>query len=117
MEDKSTVNRPWGWFRQYVINDKCSVKVHTVKKGKACSLQSHTRRAELFVPLDEGIVVDRDGENIEARPGEEIYIPVGARHRFTATKMDGRILEICFGHFDEDDIIRHEDRYGRVEKT
>ena len=108
------VEKPWGSFRQFVLNRECTVKIHTIKKGEACSLQSHSRRSELFVPLDEGIVIELDGEKISPMPGDEIYVPLGARHRFSSTIKDARMLEIGFGEFDENDITRHEDRYGRL---
>ena len=85
-----------------------------VRRGQSCSLQSHEKRSELFVPLDEGIVVEKDGKFIETEPNDEIYIPVGSKHRFSSRLKDARLLEVCFGEFDEDDIVRYEDMYGRV---
>ncbi len=108
------VERPWGGFRRFILNKKCTVKIHTVKENQSCSLQSHKNRSELFIPLDKGIVVERDGEIIETKPYDEIYIPAGSKHSFSSRLKDARILEICFGEFDEDDIVRYEDMYGRV---
>ncbi len=106
--------RPWGSFRQYVLNEKCTVKIHTVKRGSKCSLQSHKKRSELFIPLDEGVVIEVGGKAFETEPGDEVYVPLGSRHRFSSRTEKGRILEIAFGKFDEDDITRYEDEYGRV---
>ena len=106
--------RPWGSFKQYVLNRKCTVKIHTIKKGGSCSLQSHKRRSELFVPLDRGIVIEVDGKVFETNPGDEVYVPLGSKHRFSSKTGNGRILEIAFGDFSEDDITRYEDKYGRV---
>ncbi len=106
--------RPWGSFKQYVLNEKCTVKIHEIKKGQSCSLQSHKKRSELFIPLDKGIAIEVDGKVLDTEPGDEVYVPLGSRHRFSSKRDGGRILEIAFGDFSEDDIIRYEDKYGRV---
>jgi mannose-6-phosphate isomerase len=48
-------------------------------------------------------------------PGESIQIPVQTRHRVTAIGQSSLIfIEIQTGtSFDENDIIRYEDDYGR----
>jgi mannose-1-phosphate guanylyltransferase/mannose-6-phosphate isomerase len=45
---------------------------------------------------------------------QPVFIPVGAKHRLIGEDKSYRVLEISFGFFDEDDIIRFEDKYGRV---
>lgn len=105
--------RPWGGFRQFVHNAQCTVKILTVADGQILSLQSHRQRDELWVVLDEGLKVEIDGESHVAHPGDEFVIPRGARHRVGSVEGTGRILEISFGDFDEDDIERYEDVYGR----
>ena len=44
---------------------------------------------------------------------EQVIIPKGALHRLSSSK-GGRVLEIAFGDFDEDDIKWYEDKYGRA---
>ena len=56
-------------------------------------------------------------EERHLEPGEQVWIPVGARHRLaTAADAPGpvRVLELGFGKFDEDDIVRYDDEYGRA---
>jgi mannose-1-phosphate guanylyltransferase/mannose-6-phosphate isomerase len=108
------VERPWGKFEQFVLNSACTVKIHTVRKSHCCSLQSHEKRAELFIPLDNGALVQRGAELIKPGVGERIFIKRGEKHRFYARENDVRILEISFGDFDEEDIVRHDDKYGRI---
>jgi mannose-6-phosphate isomerase len=49
---------------------------------------------------------------------EKLFIPRETVHRLSAVgEGDVRILEISFGAFDEDDIVRLEDVYGRVEPS
>jgi mannose-1-phosphate guanylyltransferase/mannose-1-phosphate guanylyltransferase/mannose-6-phosphate isomerase len=51
---------------------------------------------------------------INASEGEEFFVLKKTNHRIEASNSDVQILEIAFGDFDEDDIIRIEDVYGRV---
>ncbi len=108
------VEKPWGRFIQYVQNEMVTVKILEVKGGEALSLQSHKNRSELWIPLDEGACIERDGVVLRPAPMELVFIPQGSRHRLIGGDRDYRVLEISFGLFDEDDIVRYEDRYGRV---
>jgi mannose-6-phosphate isomerase len=105
--------RPWGRFRQYTHNRPTTVKLITVEAGQQLSLQRHAHRDELWVVLDAGLTVEVGGEVTEAVEGAEFFIPRGTVHRVGGGTSGGRFLEIAFGDFDEDDIERLEDRYGR----
>jgi len=109
-------DRPWGNFRRLVHNEPCTVKLITVDPGHRLSLQSHNHRSELWTFLDPGGIAEVDGREVRPAPGEQLFIPRGARHRL-ASAPDAtapvRVLELGFGKFDEDDIVRYEDEYGR----
>ncbi len=107
-------DRPWGWFRRYADNEVCTVKIIEVNPGEALSLQRHRNRDELWVALDAGLVVTIDDEQTVAERGQEFFVPRGAVHRVAGAE-DGpaRFMEVAFGEFDEDDIERLDDRYGR----
>jgi mannose-6-phosphate isomerase len=109
------VKKPWGKFEQYTHNMLSTVKVITVQPGGILSLQYHHRRDELWVILDSGTQVELEGNVLWPAKGERVFIPRGTVHRLSASG-DGpiRVLEISFGEFDEDDIVRLEDLYGRV---
>jgi mannose-6-phosphate isomerase len=105
--------RPWGNFVRLSHNEPCSVKIITVKAGKRLSLQSHNKRSELWRVLDGPMTVQLGDEIQSLQRDEEVFIPVGTKHRACGEEVDGRWLEISFGDFDEDDIIRYEDDFGR----
>ncbi len=110
------VNKPWGRFEQYTHNFPCMVKIITVESGGALSRQYHDRRDELWVVLDPGARVELGGKVFCPAPEEKLFIPRGTVHRLSCVgKRPARILEVSFGEFDEDDIVRFEDVYGRVE--
>lgn len=109
--------RPWGSFRRFVHDEPCTVKMLTVLPGERLSLQSHKHRSEMWVFLDPGGIVDIDGETTHPAVGDTVFIPCGARHRLAADPSAGapvRIVEMGFGTFDEDDITRYDDEYGRT---
>lgn len=107
-----TIKKPWGKFNQYTHEEKTTVKIIYVKKGESLSLQSHEKRDELWVAIDEGLMVEINGKKTHAKKGQEFFIPRKTKHRLSA-KKNARVLEIAFGKFDEKDIQRFEDKYGR----
>jgi mannose-1-phosphate guanylyltransferase/mannose-6-phosphate isomerase len=112
------VDKPWGSFDQFLLNTSCTVKILTCNPGQRLSLQRHRRRDELWVALDPGVVVERDGLTLTPEPGGEVWLPAGSLHRMSCTPTSGvpvRVLEISLGTFDENDIERLEDQYGRTE--
>lgn len=111
------VDKPWGSFDQYALNSVCTVKILTCNPGQRLSLQRHAHRDELWVALDPGVVVDLDGRELRPAPGEEVWLPQGCTHRLrcdATTAQPVRVLEVSFGTFDEGDIERLEDAYGRA---
>jgi mannose-6-phosphate isomerase-like protein (cupin superfamily) len=90
------------------------VKIITVKPGEILSLQYHHHRDELWVALDAGLRVTLGDRVWDPEPSEEIFIPHGSKHRIAGVgSKPSRWLEISFGEFDEEDIVRLEDHYGR----
>ncbi|TVR27818.1 MAG: mannose-6-phosphate isomerase [Nitriliruptor sp.] len=106
-------HRPWGNFRQYTLNEPSTVKIITVVAGESLSLQRHEHRDELWIALDDGLLFEIDGTTTQASTGDEFFVTRGAVHRVAGGDHGGRFLEVAFGHFDEQDIERLEDRYGR----
>jgi mannose-1-phosphate guanylyltransferase/mannose-6-phosphate isomerase len=108
------VKKPWGKFEQYTHNVPCTTKIITVKPGGKLSCQYHHNRDELWVVLDPDAQVEIGDEVLYPEPEEEVFIPRGTVHRLSCYgDRPARILEISFGEFDENDIVRLEDVYGR----
>ena len=112
----STVHRPWGSFSVIEDAPDCKVKRLTVKPGQVLSLQMHYRRSEHWTVVS-GTAKVRVGEReFLLRRNESIHIPVQTLHRLeNDTNEDLHLIEVqCGDYFGEDDIVRYEDRYGRV---
>lgn len=106
--------RPWGVFRKFTNNTLSTVKILIVKPNEQLSLQSHNERREFWrVIKGEGSFYINDKE-ISVSVGDEQYVPVGTKHQIKAGDEGIEVLEISLGHFNESDIIRYEDKYGRV---
>jgi len=106
------VKKPWGSFKQFVLNKKCTVKIIDVNPRGILSLQKHRKREEEWYFLTDGFI--QLGKNVrKVKKGSLIKIPRNTAHRLFAKDKKVSILEIAFGTFDEKDIIRLEDRYGR----
>lgn len=108
------IQKPWGSFRQFTKNIPTTVKIITVKPDEILSLQSHTKRAEFWRVISGSGFVEIDGNREEVQNGDEKMIPLSVKHRMEGGATGMQILEISFGEFEEEDITRYEDKYGRA---
>jgi mannose-6-phosphate isomerase len=110
----SLVDRPWGVFKQYAFNEDCTVSLMTVSPGQRLSLQSHARRAELWIVIDDGAIIQVGETEQIYSSGDEIWIPVCEKHRLSSRgNQPVRVLEVAFGNWQQDDITRYDDQYQR----
>lgn len=108
------VERPWGNFFQYINNGPCTVSLMTVMPGQRTSLQSHKGRAELWIVLDDDVLVQVGDDIRSCKAGDEVWIPARERHRLNCEgNQPKRVLEIAFGDWEQNDIVRYEDDYNR----
>ena len=107
-------SRPWGRFEKFHENRPCTVKLIYVNAHSRLSLQYHKKRAEFWKVMKGTAVVELDGRTVILTEGETMSIPKQARHRVAALDSDCVILEIAYGRFNENDIVRIEDDYDRA---
>jgi mannose-6-phosphate isomerase-like protein (cupin superfamily) len=111
---KLKVKRPWGYFRQFCQNTPVTVKIIVINPQEQLSLQSHKQRSEFWRVISgsgKAVIGNRVQEIVS---GDELIVPIGIKHRLVASPDGLEILEIAFGEFKEDDIIRYEDKYERI---
>ncbi len=109
-----TVERPWGLFKQFAHNEECTVSLMTVLPGQRLSLQAHTGRAELWIVIDDGALVQVGDQINEYKAGDEIWIRVNEQHRLSCKgDYPVRVLEVAFGNWQQEDIVRFSDDYQR----
>jgi mannose-1-phosphate guanylyltransferase/mannose-6-phosphate isomerase len=115
----ATVHRPWGSYRTIIEGPRYLVKEIVVQPGRRLSGQYHHHRAEHWVVVEGVAEIQRDDEKLTLKEDQSLYIPLGAVHRL---KNPGttplRLIEVQTGSYlAEDDIVRLDDDYGRLEKT
>jgi len=108
--------RPWGMYRVLLETPYTKVKEIVVLPSQRFSLQYHNHRSEVWtVVKGDGVVqVGKDSEQIFTE--DVIQILEGDHHRMTAGENGITFIEVQLssdGIFDEDDIVRLEDDYGR----
>jgi len=110
------VYRPWGYYQSIDAGSRFQVKQITVKPGAKLSLQMHHHRAEHWVVVEGTAVITRNDETFLLRENESTFIPIGTKHRLeNPGKVPLKLIEVRSGtYLAEDDIVRFEDRYGRV---
>lgn len=105
--------RPWGSFTQFILNEPSTIKRIVVHAGEALSLQRHKNRAEFYYIFSGNGFITVGDKRLEARPGDSFFIPQEGLHRAEGGTEDLIFIEIALGTFDESDIERLEDKYGR----
>jgi mannose-6-phosphate isomerase-like protein (cupin superfamily) len=113
MKPSELTIKPWGEFRQFTLNQESTIKTLTINFGEILSLQTHTTREEYWYVLEGHPKITLGNEVFDASPGQEIFVTQGQKHRIAASLDTVVILEIAYGHFDEEDIVRLEDKYNR----
>ena len=106
--------RPWGNFERFTLNEKITVKIITVKAGEYFSLQTHEHRDEFWHVISGSGVIHIGNVENQAHEGNSFFCPRGVQHRVSGGPGGTTFLEIAFGDFDEGDITRLEDKYGRA---
>ena len=113
------VFRPWGKYDSIDYGERYQVKRITVKPGAKLSVQMHHHRSEHWIVVSGTAKVTNGSESFLLAENESTYIPVGAVHALeNPGKVDLELIEVQTGSYlGEDDIVRLEDRYGRLTAT
>lgn len=111
---KYTEERPWGSFERFCHNEITTVKIIQVNPNEALSLQFHYHRDEFWRVIEGTGMITIGQENLLVKKGDEFFIPRETKHQIKTTNSSLSILEISFGDFDENDIVRLEDKYNRI---
>ena len=110
--------RPWGTFTVLDEGNNFKVKRIEVLPGKRLSYQKHSQRAEHWVVVQGTAKVTLDDRQSVLASGEAIDIPIGSAHRVENPGTDTLVfIEVQRGSYlGEDDIVRLQDDFGRVEE-
>ena len=110
------VEKPWGYELIWAHTDRYVGKVLHIKKGESLSYQYHRVKDETIRLLSGSMDMDLETDGVKSRinlkPGKCLHIVPGMKHRMIAVE-DCDVLEVSTPELD--DVVRLEDRYGRVE--
>jgi mannose-1-phosphate guanylyltransferase/mannose-6-phosphate isomerase len=111
-----TAHRPWGTYTVLEEGSRFKIKRIEVKPGAALSLQMHYHRSEHWIVVSGTAKIVNGEDEILIRTNESTYIPAGTPHRLVNPGTIVLVMiEVQSGEYlGEDDIVRFDDRYGRV---
>ena len=113
------IEKPWGYELVWALSDRYCGKLLFVKAGEQLSLQFHRVKDETIyvhegrLEMEIGAPGDADPHSEIVGAGAAFRIEPGVVHRWRALE-DSVVLEVSTP--DLDDVVRLEDRYGRVDK-
>ena len=116
LED-TRVPKPWGYEDRWAITERYLGKILHINAGEALSLQYHNAKDECILIVKGASDFEHGGGGGELRKermkvGDTVHITPGTRHRMTAVE-DTDIFEVSTPEIE--DVVRLEDRYGRVD--
>ncbi len=111
------VYRPWGSYETLEETERFKVKRIIVTPGAKLSLQMHHHRAEHWVVVKGTAKIICGEQEFVLTEDQSNYIPLGTQHRLeNPGVIPLELIEIQTGSYlGEDDIVRFDDTYGRVE--
>ncbi|MBT9169314.1 MAG: Mannose-1-phosphate guanylyltransferase 1 [Syntrophomonadaceae bacterium] len=107
------IKKPWGGYAFLEKRPTYWIKKLFINKGEELSLQSHKERYEIWTVLEGRISAQKGNNRFVLNKGEFLKIDKEEKHRISGLTKSC-ILEVAFGKPKERDIIRYEDKYGRV---
>lgn len=116
-EIHATVQRPWGSYTVLEEGANYKIKCIVVNPGARLSLQLHNHRSEHWVVVSGRAKITNGEQEIYLEENQSTYIPKTHRHRLeNPDSVPLQIIEVqCGEYVGEDDIVRLEDTYGRVQ--
>lgn len=113
------VDKPWGYELIWAHTDRYVGKILHIKKGESLSYQYHRIKDETIQLLHGAMELEvEEGEegrrSLSLKPGDSFHITPGMKHRMKAVE-ECDVLEVSTPELD--DVVRLEDRYGRVPKS
>ena len=116
--ENRTMYRPWGSYTILAEGEGYKVKCITIKPGARLSLQMHYHRSEHWTVISGTGKLTLDDKVVIFKENESTYIPIAVKHRLeNPGQIPLSIIEVQNGRYlGEDDIVRFDDEYGRLER-
>ena len=115
-DEPTTVYRPWGFYTVLGSGQSYKMKKIVVNPGQVLSLQMHYHRSEYWTVIKGTAKVTIGATESMVHENESVFVPQTAKHRIENPGiLPLEIIEVQKGNYlGEDDIVRFDDKYGRV---
>lgn len=112
------IYRPWGFYEKLASGPGYQVKYLVVNPRAALSLQLHHHRSEHWLIMSGEAEVVNGENHFRLFPNKSTYIEKETKHRLSNPGNQPLLMiEVQSGEYlGEDDIVRFEDVYGRLDK-
>ena len=116
------VDKPWGCYVDYFRSDNVVFKKLILLANQKLSYQYHENRSEFWYVASGTGLLTVNGKQKIVESGDYVLIEKGQKHTIecianlrTGFNVALVIYEMQYGECDEDEIVRLEDKYGRIE--
>jgi mannose-1-phosphate guanylyltransferase/mannose-6-phosphate isomerase len=115
-EIHQTAHRPWGTYTVLEEGPNFKIKRIVVNPGAKLSMQMHKHRSEHWVVVSGVATITNNEIEFTLNENQSTYISKTHRHRLeNKGSIPLAIIEVqCGEYVGEDDIVRFDDKYGRV---
>jgi mannose-1-phosphate guanylyltransferase/mannose-6-phosphate isomerase len=115
-EIHQTAHRPWGTYTVLEEGANFKIKRIVVNSGAKLSMQMHKHRSEHWVVVSGEATVTNGDMEFTLQANQSTYISKTHKHRLENKGSEPlAIIEVqCGDYVGEDDIVRFDDKYGRV---
>jgi mannose-1-phosphate guanylyltransferase/mannose-6-phosphate isomerase len=115
-EIHQTVIRPWGSYTVLEERTNFKIKRIIVNPGAKLSMQMHKHRSEHWVVVSGTATIINNEIEYTLQENQSTYIPKTHLHRLANNTSEPlSIIEVqCGEYVGEDDIVRFDDKYGRL---
>ena len=109
---EKVILKPWGSEQIVWKKGKQIIKNLIVKEGEQLSLQFHHKRNEDWIVRLGECEITIDDKVYQATANDRFSVPKLSKHRIKA--ITDTIVEEYSDNYDDKDIVRIEDDYGRI---
>ena len=111
----SITEKPWGYEELLAsIEQPTTIKIMGINSNARNSLHYHKHKDEIVYCISGVGILQRNTDILKLEPGAHWKVERTVAHRIKAGADKLKVLEISIGKYDENDIFRMEDDYGRV---
>ena len=110
------IHKPWGCYTDLFRGSSVVFKRLDINTAESISYQYHEHRDELWYVVSGVGTLTVDDDVSTINPGDSVFIEKGQKHKIECTSRTSLVIyEMQMGKPREDDIVRLEDKYGRID--